>query len=83
MAKFIIRPIATEKTMLMMEKENKLSFYVTRNANKEDIRQEVEQLFSVKVEDVNTVITKNGKKAMVKLSGEFSADEVGGRIGIF
>ncbi|MEM0158022.1 MAG: 50S ribosomal protein L23 [Thermoplasmataceae archaeon] len=83
MAKFIIRPIATEKTMLMMEKENKLSFYVTRNANKEDIRQEVEQLFSVKVEEVNTVITKNGKKAMVKLSGEFSADEVGGRIGIF
>ncbi|HLH85994.1 MAG TPA: 50S ribosomal protein L23 [Thermoplasmataceae archaeon] len=83
MAKYIIRPIATEKTMLMMERENKLSFYVTRNASKDDIKEEVEELFSVKVDEVNTLITRNGKKAIIKLSPEFSADEVGGRIGIF
>ena len=83
MEDIIIKPIATEKTMLQLEKENKLSFIVNKKSRRGDIKKEVEEKFSVKVTDVNIIITKNGKKAVVTLSKEFSADEIAGRIGIF
>lgn len=79
----ILRPIATEKTMLQTENENKLSFLVLKRSTKKQIREEIEKKFSVKVSSINTVITKNGKKAIVTLSKDFSADEIAGRIGIF
>lgn len=83
MVEYIIRPVATEKTMLQVEKENKLTFIVHKKSRKEDIKKEVEERFSVKVDSVNILITKYGKKAVVKLSSEFSADDIAGRIGIF
>ncbi len=83
MEDIIIRPIATEKTMLQLERENKLSFIVNKKSRRSDIKKEIEEKFSVKVTDVNIMITKNGKKAVVTLSKEFSADEIAGRIGIF
>ncbi|GGM71964.1 50S ribosomal protein L23 [Thermogymnomonas acidicola] len=79
----ILTPVATEKTMLMMEKENKLTFIVHRAARKADIKKAVEESFNVKVVKVNVVIGKEGKKAIVKLAPEFSAEEIAGRIGIF
>ncbi len=83
MADYIIKPVATEKTMLHVEKENKLTFIVHKKSTKADIKKEVEERFSVKVESVNMLITKSGKKAVVKLSTEYSADDIAGRIGIF
>lgn len=80
----IIRPDITEKSMRMVEKENKLVFIVSRKANKRQIKQAVENLYEVKVVDVNTVITPKGfKKAFVKLSPEYKAEEVATRMGIF
>ncbi len=80
----IIRPDITEKSMRMVEKENKLVFIVSRKANKKQIKQAVENLYEVKVVDVNTVITPKGfKKAFVKLSPEYKAEEVATRMGIF
>lgn len=79
----IIKPIATEKTMLHLEKENKISFIVNKKSTKQDIKKEVEERFQVKVTDVNVLITRKGKRAVVTLSKEFSADEIAGRIGIF
>lgn len=83
MDEFIIKPVATEKTMLQVEKENKLTFIVNRKSKKEDVKREVEERFSVKVESVNMLYTKFGKKAVVKLTPDFSADDIAGRIGIF
>jgi len=80
----IIRPDITEKSMGMIEKENKLVFIVSRNANKKIIKQAVEKLYEVKVESVNTLITPKGeKKAFVKLSPEYKAEEIATRMGIF
>ncbi|MGC8609311.1 MAG: 50S ribosomal protein L23, partial [Thermoplasmata archaeon] len=56
---------------------------VDRKARKEDIKKEVEERFSVKVEGINILITKKGKKAIVKLSKEYSAEEIAERIGVF
>ena len=58
----IIRPDITEKSMGMIEKENKLVFIVSRKANKKIIKQAVEKLYEVKVESVYTLITPMGQK---------------------
>lgn len=83
MKEVIISPVATEKTMLDMEKLNTLTFIVDMKANKNQIKREVESRFEVKVLGVRVLITPSGKKAIVKLSPEFSADEISGRIGVF
>ncbi len=79
----ILKPYVTEKTLLMIEKENKLTFIVAKNATKTQVKHAVENLFGVKVDKVNIVISKYGKKAIVKLKKEYSAEELGMRLGIF
>ena len=76
-------PIMTEKTMRMVEEENKLVFIVDLKANKQMIKRAVEELFDVKVEKVWTLITPRGeKKAIVKLRPEYKAVDVAMRLGI-
>jgi len=76
-------PIMTEKTMKMIEEENKLVFVVDLKANKQMIKRAVEELFDVKVEKVWTLITPRGeKKAIVKLTPEYKASDVAVRLGI-
>ena len=80
----IIHPFVTEKTMAMMERENKLEFLVARTASKPAIRKAVEQLFDAKVTDVNTKIGRDGQKhAIVTFHADTKAEDVGTRIGIF
>lgn len=79
----IYHPYVTEKTMNLMEKNNALEFVVGRKANKDQIKKAVEEMFEVKVKEVNTRITKNGKHAIVTFMPEFKAEDIGMRIGIF
>ncbi len=79
----ILKPYVTEKTLLMLERENKLTFIVRRSATKREIKAAMERLFEVEVDQVNTIISKYGKKAIVKLKEGYSAEEVGMRLGIF
>jgi len=80
----IIRPVVTEASLEAVDQENKLIFYVARNANKNTIKWAVESLYEVVVEKVNTLIMPNGmKKALVRLAPEYSAAEVATNLGIF
>jgi len=79
----IYHPYVTEKTMNFMEKNNALEFVVRRDANKKQIKQAIENMFEVKVKNVKTRITKNGKHAIVRFMPEFKAEDIGMRIGIF
>jgi large subunit ribosomal protein L23 len=80
----LVHPDVTEKSMKLVERENKLVFVVSVHASKKEIKQAVENLYEVKVEGVNTLITPKGiKKAYVKLKPEFKAEEIATRIGIF
>jgi large subunit ribosomal protein L23 len=54
--KVIKMPLITEKATILREKENKYVFMVDKAANKVRIKEAVEQLFKVKVEDVHTSI---------------------------
>jgi len=82
--KIIKKPLITEKTFDLIEKENKLVFIVNRQANKNQIKRAVEKLHNVKVIKVNTMITPKGeKKAFVKLHPEYSAQDIAIDLGIF
>ncbi|MCL5794185.1 MAG: 50S ribosomal protein L23 [Candidatus Thermoplasmatota archaeon] len=83
MTRYIYAPVATEKSMMQTERENKITFIVDRKATREEIKKEVEERFAVKVTEVNVMITKKGKKAVVRLDDSVSAEEFAGRIGIF
>jgi len=73
----------TESASLMVEKENKLVFIVNLKANKTDVKGAVEELYEVKVEKVNLLITpKSEKKAFVKLHPEYKAADVAIKLGI-
>jgi large subunit ribosomal protein L23 len=79
----IYHPFVTEKTMNLMEKNNALEFVVKRNANKNQIKNAIEKMFETKVKEVNTMITKKGKHAIVKFMPDVNAEDIGMRIGIF
>lgn len=76
-------PVITEKTVAVVERENKLTFMVDRRATKHDVARAFEQLYKVKVEKVNIIITPKGeKKAVIKLKPEFKASDIAIRLGI-
>lgn len=53
----IIKPLLTEKQTKISEKyTNRAGFIVERDANKEEIKKAVEELYNVKVVKVNTLI---------------------------
>ena len=58
----IIRaPVVTEKATIQAE-NNKVVFNVAKTATKPEIKAAVEQLFSVKVKSVNTLVRKGKTK---------------------
>ena len=87
----LVHPYVTEKTLNYLQGTvaqnqtdgNRLEFIVRRDATKTEIREAFEKVFEVKVEKVNTHLAKDGKHAIIKLTKEFSADEIGMRIGVF
>jgi large subunit ribosomal protein L23 len=79
----LVYPHLTEKSMNMVEMENKLVFIVHKKANKQEIKKAVEEDFNVKVEWVKTGNTMKGKKkAYVKLKPDFSAADVASQLGM-
>jgi large subunit ribosomal protein L23 len=60
----IKRPIALTEKAAVLKEENKVVFEVEPSANKIQIRNAVEELFGVKVTDVNTLIQRGKRKRM-------------------
>ena len=60
----IKKPCLTEKSNLLQEVENTVTFKVDPRANKIEIKKAVEELFDVKVQNVRTTPVK-GKKRRV------------------
>ena len=51
---YIIKPLVTEKMTKITEKQNKFGFIVRPEANKVEIKNEVEALYNVTVTDIST-----------------------------
>ncbi|MBT4023082.1 50S ribosomal protein L23 [archaeon] len=76
-------PLSTEKTIRLMESDNMLIFIVEKSATKKQIKEAIEELYSVKVVRVNTAIDpKNRKKAYIKFSEETPAIALATQLGI-
>jgi len=79
----ILYPLMGEKATILREKENKLTFVVNSNATKKDIKNAVEELYNVKVLKINIMWTTEGKKkAHVKLSSDYNAEEIASHFGV-
>jgi large subunit ribosomal protein L23 len=66
----IIKPLVTEKMTAMTEKmPNRFGFIVRPDANKLEIKKEVEALYNVKVVDVNTMKYQGKSKSRYTRSG--------------
>ncbi len=68
----IKRPIITEKSMKLVE-ANKYTFEVDRRATKTDIKAAVEELFNVKVLNVNVINGLKKEKRVGKYTGYLPA----------
>lgn len=77
-----MKPIVTEKAVMMIERENVLTFQTNREKGKDEIKKEIEYLFRIKVDRVRTLIRGNKKYAYVKLKKEFPAIDIATKLGI-
>jgi large subunit ribosomal protein L23 len=90
MYQLIVRPLVTEKTTLVAESGNWLTFEVLADATKPEIKAALQRLYGVEVLKVNTLIQKGKKrtrnlgarsdmkKALVKLKDGQSVDLTAG-----
>lgn len=78
----IISAISSEKAISLIQKDNSLTFIVDGKANKIEIKKEIERLFNVKAEKVNTMWRNNRKIAIVKLRKESNATDLASKLGI-
>lgn len=67
----LIRPLVTEKFSALNE-HGKYGFVVAKSANKVEIKKEVERIYGVTVEDVNTMIHPGKSKSRYTKSGIIS-----------
>ena len=81
--KVIKHPLSTEKSIRLMESENKMIFVIDKGATKQDVKKAVEEVFKVKVAKVNTILAHNGqKRAYVKFSMETPAIDIATQLGL-
>ena len=66
----IISPLVTEKSTIQREGQNQYSFKVDKGANKIEIREAVERLFKVKVEEVRTAMMRGKIKRLGRRFGK-------------
>lgn len=65
-------PIVTEKSANLAQTQNTFVFSVDIKANKTQIKQAIENIFNVKVENVNTINVKPKKKRVGRYVGKTS-----------
>ena len=76
-------PVASEKSMRMIEFGNTLTFVIDDKDNKTKVKQEIEKNFNVKVDSVRILIDKKGKKrAFVKLKKGYNAADIATKLGL-
>ena len=66
---YIIKPLVTEKMTGITEKQNKYGFVVRPEANKIELKKEIETRYNVTVTDVNTCVYAGKSKARYTKAG--------------
>ena len=69
----IIKPIVTEKTMKLMQEQNKITLKVVPSANAIQVKNAFQVLFNKKVEKVNMMNVRSKSKRVGRFEGMTSA----------
>lgn len=77
-----LKPVITEKAVMMIESQNVMTFETEKSAKKDEIKKEVEELFEVKIDKIRTLIKGNKKHAYVKLKKENPAIDLATKLNI-
>jgi len=77
-----MKPVVTEKAVMLIEAQNVLTFETNKNKTKEEIKKELEELFEIKVEKIRTLVKGNKKYAYIKLKKEFPAIDIATKLGM-
>ena len=80
--KIVKYPLSTEKSIRLMESQNKLIFVVEMDSDKKTIKKAVEDMFKVEVESVKTYIQKGQKRAYVRFAEKNPAIDVATQLGL-
>ena len=76
-------PLSTEKSIRLMESENKLIFVVNNKSTKKEIKKAIEEMFKVIVVDVKTLVTQDSeKRAYIKFSAKNPAIDIATQMGL-
>lgn len=78
----ILKPINTEKAVMIIEPLNTLTFVTEKRNTKKEIKKEIEEVFKVKVKSIKVIVKDNKKKIYVKLKPEFQAIDIATKLGI-
>jgi ribosomal protein L23 len=79
----ILYPLTTEKGVSGIEKENKIAFIVSMDADKKSVKEEFQRLYGEKVRKVTMMISPDGrKKAVVSLERKGAASDVAAKLKI-
>ncbi len=77
-----LKPIVTEKAVMLIELQNVLTFKVEKRKTKKEIAKEIEEVLEVEVEKIRTHIKGNQKYAYVKLKPKFLAMDIATKLGL-
>jgi ribosomal protein L23 len=80
--KVVKYPLSTEKSIRLMESQNKLIFVVDMGADKKMIKDAIENMFKAKVDNVRTYVKGREKRAYVKFSNESPAIDIATQLGL-
>ncbi len=75
--KVLLYPIATEKAVNMIERGNMITYVVDMRAGKEEVKEEFEKEFSVKVRKIGIMrSSRNIKKAFITIDRATRASDI-------
>lgn len=66
----LLSPVVSEKSAMMADAANRFCFKVASDANKKEIKNAVEMMFEVDVEDVKVVNIKGKRKRFGQIQGK-------------
>ena len=69
----VIKPLVTERGTMMLSEGNWVTFRVHPDANKIEVREAIQKIFSVSVLQVNTQIVRGKRRRFGKTMGQSKA----------
>ena len=73
MYQVVMKPLVTEKGTMMLSEGNWVTFRVHPNANKIEVREAIQKIFSVSVLQVNTQIVRGKRRRFGRTMGQSKA----------